>query len=148
MAARNPAIDLGMLAKPFAIAIGWWLAVTVIFVPGCYNPPPDRISVWSEFLPFDDVRPLLPALAGGRADLYLAICPDDLNDGLVSLLNDAETAGVAVRPWLQLPEMGVWLNEDNVTAFRDFANAFLDWANAEGLAVWSFVCQTPPATRT
>ncbi|MCZ6682816.1 MAG: hypothetical protein O7B26_06500 [Planctomycetota bacterium] len=114
-------------------------------VCGCFNDPVEQLAVWSEFLTLDEVREHLPVLAEHGADLYLAVRPDDLNDALRAFLVDAESAGVAVRPWLQLPEMGIWLNEDNAAEFRAFSGLFLDWADANGIAVEWLIYDIEPA---
>ena len=112
---------------------------------GCWNDPVGSLAVWSEFLPVAEVRDHLPTLARYEADLYLAVRADDLDDELAAFLTDARAAGVAVRPWLQLPDAGVWVNEDNAEAFAAFALAFLEWAATHGVLVEWLIFDLEPS---
>jgi len=102
---------------------------------GCLNEPPGELAVWSEFLPYGEVREHLDALAEFSAELYLRVRPDDLGEKLWTLLGDAEARGVPVRLWLQLPEQGVWLNEGNIAEFGEFAELLLTEAEANDVDV-------------
>jgi hypothetical protein len=102
---------------------------------GCLYEPPAELGVWSEFLPPAEVGAHVPVLAQFDAELYLAVRPEDLNDELWALLRETAAAGVAVRPWLQLPEHGVWLNEWNISEFSEFARQFLDGVVENDLAI-------------
>ena len=110
------------------------LLLSILFATvGCYNEPVEDLAVWSEFLPLEDVHDHLPTLAAHDASLYLAIAPEMVDEELRAFLVDAEAQGVEVRPWLQLPEMGIWLNEDNVDAFAAFALDYLAWASTNAV---------------
>jgi hypothetical protein len=102
---------------------------------GCLNEPPAELGVWSEFLAPAEVRTHIPTLSQFDAELHLAVRPQDLNDELWALLREAAAAGVGVRPWLQLPEHGVWLNEQNISEFGEFARRFLLRAADNDIAV-------------
>jgi hypothetical protein len=112
---------------------------------GCFSEPVEHVAVWSEFLSLSEVRDHLPVLAQFDADLYLAVQPDDLSGELVAFLGDARAAGVEVRPWLQLPGAGIWMNEDNAQAFADFTQTFLDWAGANGVPVEWLIFDLEPS---
>lgn len=112
---------------------------------GCQNQPPPEIAVWSEFLPPALVMPHIETLAAKNATLYIAVRPDELNDELADLIRQANAAGVAVHPWLQLPDMGIWVNEFSAAAFAVFAFEYLDWADARGLTPhWLIFDLEPP----
>lgn len=112
---------------------------------GCYNAPPDKLAVWSEFLPTGEIRPALSALAERRCELYLAVHPQMLDGELVAFVQDAHDAGVNVRLWLQLPDDGIWLNDTNATAMADFANETLDWIDANSLPVDWLIFDVEPS---
>ncbi len=111
------------------------LVVLLVGCVSCLNEPPTELGVWSEFLPPAEVEAHVPALSQFGAELYLAVRPDDVNEELWTLLRAADAAGVAVRPWLQLPEYGVWLNERNISEFRDFARRYLDSAAENNVSI-------------
>lgn len=97
---------------------------------GCFNETPAELAVWSEFLPLDELREHVPTLAEFETGLYLAVRPDDVEgDALWTFLKDAWAADVPVRLWLQLPEQGVWLNEENVTEHAAFARRLVELAD-------------------
>ncbi len=99
------------------------------------GPPP--LSVWSEFLPDEEVRDALPFLAEEKVGLNLAIPSARIGDpGLEALLFDAQDAGIEVRAWLLLDEAdGYWPNEHNVDAMRTATTAFADWRESAALPV-------------
>ncbi len=102
---------------------------------GCSAPPPRNIAVWSEFLPYDRVQQELPELADFGASLYVAVRPDGVGDPLWSLMRAASDLGVSVRPWLLLPDKGVWMHEQNIQDFDAFADDFLNQAASAGVQV-------------
>ncbi len=131
--------DLVVSAVRFAATIAFGL------LAACTAKPPAHLAVWSETLAYPQIAAELPTLAEFNADLYLAIRPIDLNDSLWSLLRAASDHGVAVRPWLLMPDEGVWLNENNIAAFADFAHHFLDQAAAAGVPIdWLIFDIEPP----
>lgn len=98
------------------------LLASLTATTGCVNEPPTELGVWSEFLPYEEVNGHLGTLAEFDVDLYLAVRPTDLDsDEFWNSVEAAKTAGVPVRHWLQLPEQGVWLNEQSIAAFSEFA---------------------------
>lgn len=111
----------------------------------CYNSPPEHVGVWSEFLPLDQVRGELPALAVRHCELYLAVNPMTLNDDMAAFVAEANSAGVPVRLWLQIPSEGIWLNDENADAFADFTNTTLDWIDAHELPVNWLIFDIEPA---
>jgi hypothetical protein len=146
-AGDRPPTALSRVARLLAVVSGWLettgeplvstrrvhimvLATLPVAVAGCvpFEEPIGSLAVWSEFLSPNDVRREVPVLAEYDADLYLAVRPDDLGDDLAELMRDAAASGVIVRPWLQLPGDGIWLNEENARAFADFTWSFLAWA--------------------
>ena len=131
-------IRLVLLAIAFA-------AMTLTLATGCQNEPAGTRAVWSERLPFDAVREQLPTLAERGAALYLAVRPDDIGPDLRQLVLDANSAGVEVRPWLQLPDVGLWLNEGNAVAFRIYASAYADWAEQNGIKPGWLIFDLEPA---
>lgn len=121
----------------------------VVLIPalttGCQRQPPPELAVWSEFLPPSEVAPHLPELAAHRATLYLAIRPDSLGDDLADLIREARTSGVDVQAWLQLPEMGIWVNEQSAAAFARFAFDYLAWADGQRITPqWIIFDLEPP----
>lgn len=131
--------DLVRSAVRFAATIAFAL------LAACTAKPPSHLAVWSETLAYPQIAAELPTLAEFNADLYLAVRPDALDDSLWSLLRAAADHGVAVRPWLLMPDEGVWLNENNITAFADFAHRFLDQAAAAGVPIdWLIFDIEPP----
>ncbi len=102
---------------------------------GCLNDPPSELAVWSEFLPYEEVHKHLDALARFSAELYLRVRPGDLGEELWTLLESTEARGVRVRLWLQLPDEGTWLNEQNIAGFGDFARMLLKRAEENGIDV-------------
>jgi hypothetical protein len=112
---------------------------------GCLNEAPAELGVWSEFLPLGEVRTQVPALVEFGADLYLAVRPDDLNDDFWRRLADLQAAGVDVRLWPQLPEQGVWLNEENIAAFAGFCRQLLERAARHDVPVGWLIFDLEPA---
>jgi len=106
-----------------------------ILARGCLNTRPEELGVWSEFVPYNDVRSYLAALAALDADLYLAVRPDSVDDNLWVLIDKAKRLDVSVRPCLQLPRRGVWLNEHNVAEFADSARYSLAQAHERGQSI-------------
>jgi hypothetical protein len=96
-------------------------------------------------LPHGEVANQLPVLARHQATLYLKVEPADLNAGLVDLIDSAGRHGVAVRYWLQLPDNGIWLNENNVAGFQSFALEFLGWTTANHVAADWLIFDLEPA---
>ncbi len=106
----------------------------LLLVAGCFvTPPPTHLAVWSEFLPYEQVRRQLPTLAAHDAAVYVAVTPDRLGPTFWELCRQADLAGVELRPWLQLPDDGTWLNERNISAFAAFADALLEQAETESI---------------
>ena len=112
---------------------------------GCFNDPVSELAVWSEFLPPQEVRGQLPALARFEADLYLAVQPDDLGEGLLALLREAETQNVGVRLWPQVPDLGIWVNETNAVEFGVFVFELLEWVAANDVTVEWIIFDLEPS---
>jgi len=110
-------------------------AVSILSLVGCSAPPPRYIAVWSEFLPYDRVAAELPDLADFGASLYLAVRPTDVGEPLWSLMREAADRGVPIRPWLLLPDDGMWLHEQNIPEFDAFTTDFLSQAASAGVNV-------------
>jgi hypothetical protein len=119
--------------KPGNLLTPTVLLGVLLLASGCQDDPTGSRAVWSERVPLEDVRDHIATLARHNAELYLAVRPEDLGGELRELIRDANSSGVAVRPWLQLPDTGLWLNERNAVAFRDFASAYADWAEQNGV---------------
>lgn len=129
-----------MIRRPLPVSqtsrlTGIIAAALVAALAGCSAPPPRNIAVWSEFLPYDRVQEQLPELADFGASLYVAVRPDSIGDPLWSLMRAAAEQGVSVRPWLLLPDQGMWLHEQNIPDFDAFATDFLDQAAEAGVQV-------------
>lgn len=114
-------------------------------VAGCQDQAEVELAVWSEFLEPQEVAPHLEVLSQNRATLYLAIQPDDLGDELASLIRDARALDVDVHAWLQLPDMGIWVNERSAEAFAVFAIQYVEWADSAGVSPrWMIFDLEPP----
>lgn len=120
------------------------VALSVV-VWGCQNQPPPDVAVWSEFLPPAEVLPHIAALAEKNVTLYIAVRPEELTDELANLIAAANAAGVEVHPWLQLPDMGIWVNELSAASFAVFAFDYLAWAETHGVSPkWLIFDLEPP----
>ncbi|MFH1745784.1 MAG: hypothetical protein ABIG44_01940 [Planctomycetota bacterium] len=121
------------------------ILLALLSAGGCLNEPPTELGIWSEFLPLDDIRPHIPVLAEHEAELYLAVSPADINADLWDFLRAAQSENLTVFLWLQLPEEGTWLNEDNIKAFTDYARAVLEAAADAGLTLEWLIFDLEPS---
>jgi hypothetical protein len=120
----------GLMKRSAGVAL-----LLIIVGPGCVREPADELAVWREFLPYADVGKQLETLSNYAVDLYLRVRPDDVGAPLWDLLETSASRGVRLRLWLQMPEVGTWLNERNVAEFGGFANELLDRAADNGIAI-------------
>ncbi len=104
-------------------------------------------GVYSEFLAYDEVANVLPALAEWGLSLNLGVPAETIGDAaLASLLRSAEAAGVEVRIWLLLDIAdGYWPNEQNIELFAGQVTRLLDWLEAEGLTAAAVVYDMEPS---
>ncbi len=121
------------------------LVSVVLGLVACVNSPPGEVGVWSEFLPADEVQDSLETLAAYDADLYLAVEPATIDASLWALCAEARAAGVGVRLWPQLPERGIWLNEQNIADFAAFTETLIDAAAHEEIAIEWIILDIEPA---
>ncbi|HUW82870.1 MAG TPA: hypothetical protein VMZ31_08745 [Phycisphaerae bacterium] len=121
------------------------LLIVALAATGCFNDPVSELAVWSEFLPPQEVSGQLPALARFEADLYLAVQPDELGEDLLVLLREAETQGVGVRLWPQLPDLGIWVNETNAVEFGVYVFELLEWAAANDVSIEWIIFDLEPS---
>lgn len=111
-------------------------------------PANPTLAVWSEFIPYADVKATLPQLKTQRLALFLAVPASKvLDESLYELLSEARTQGVEVRPWLLLsPSDGYWANKWNYEAVRRHTRNFLSALDAHQVSVsWLILDVEPPA---
>ena len=108
-----------------------------------------RLSVWSEFIPYDELASRLIEAKTNDVDLFVAFNAKHADyDGFAELLKKAKEAGVTVRPWLLLDEKdGYWFNKWNVAKNAAFAKRFVDEMESRGAKPdWITFDLEPPQT--
>lgn len=97
--------------------------------------PSSKLSVWSEFLPFEKVQEQLPALKARGLSVLVAVTPEKSQDpALLALLQEAQRLGVEVRPWLLVAgEHGYWANKWNHAEVSRFAREVTARLASKGL---------------
>jgi hypothetical protein len=125
-------------------AIGWSVAVGLADIG---TPPVDRLAIWCEFMPYEEVVPHLPTLKKYDCDLILHVERQSLQDpGLVSLLRDAEKAGVGVDAWLLLPyDEHLYVGQASIQTTTDLAMEAAAFFKQNHLAVRAFVFDCEPS---
>lgn len=110
-------------------------------------PEIERLAIWCEFMPYQEVEPCLDTLARHGCDLILHIEKDSLGRAdLKKLLRAAQHKGVAVDAWLLLPyEEHLYVGEASLHTTRQFALALADWIRQEQLGIKTFVFDCEPS---
>lgn len=121
------------------------LVILPVMAVGAERP---RLAIWCEFMPYRDVLPTLPVLVKYRCDLLLHVGPGEIgNPDLARVYHEARELGLTVVAWFLHPyEQHLYVGEDTITATREMAHRFLDWAEREKLdARWVvFDCEPSP----
>jgi hypothetical protein len=130
-----------------ALCVTLLLMATSTSSPSFAATQPPKIAVWSEFLPYSEVRGYLPDLQRRDIALHVAVRePFDKMEGFAELWTEAQRLGVEIRPWLLLPEAdGYWFNKWNTAASQRCVEHFLSWMGERGLPVqWVTLDLEPP----
>lgn len=108
--------------------------------------PAAKLSVWSEFLPFEKVQEHLPDLRARGWSVLVAVTPEKAQDpALVRLLLEAQRLGVEVRPWLLVSsEHGYWANKWNHAEVSRFVRAFSSNLEAQGVKPGTITLDVEP----
>jgi hypothetical protein len=126
-------------------AICWSVAACSLAEPG--KPPVDRLAIWCEFMPYEEVEPHLPTLKKYSCDLILHVERESLKDpALVSLLRAAENIGVGVDVWLLLPyDEHLYVGQASIQATTDLALQAATYFQKNDLSVRAFVFDCEPS---
>jgi hypothetical protein len=137
-----------MRRNKFPIA-NWQLPIVFILLLAVAAPAaPPHLSIWCEFMPYNDVKPTLPVLARYDCDLLLHVGRADIGSAdLAGLCRAAQSNNVHVAAWFLLPyEEHLYVGEATVAATRDLSLRFVEWSQREKLGIdWVvFDCEPSP----
>ena len=127
----------------------WQLAIvfTVLLAVAAPAQPP-HLSIWCEFMPYEDVQQTLPTLAQYDCDLLLHVGREDVgSEDLAALCRSARSNGVNVAAWFLLPyDQHLYVGEATADAIRDLSLEFVEWSQKENLGIdWVvFDCEPSP----
>jgi hypothetical protein len=131
-----------ILGIPFILAV--FLAISAAVSTASWP----RLSIWCEFMPYNEVIQTLPTLKRYDCDLLLHVGREDIGSAdLVALCRAARSNGVNVAAWLLLPyDEQLYVGEGTADAIRDFSLRFVGWAQKENLGIdWVvFDCEPSP----
>ncbi len=124
-------------------------SVSKISPPQPISMPNLSLSLWCEFLPYDQVTKTLPVLAKQNVSLLLHVRPEEVGrEDLATLIRSADTLGVEVKAWLLLPEeeKRLYLCEATFPEVRQLALHLVTWIEQEKLPLrWLvFDCEPTP----
>ncbi len=134
--------------KRFGFMLGvivWCVAASGL--SASQDPPIDRLAIWCEFLPYDEVVPHLATLQKYSCDLILHVERESLDDPEFSeLLRAAQRAGVGVDAWLLLPyEEHLYVGQASIRATVELARRTADFFQKNNLPVRAFVFDCEPS---